>query len=224
MLSVGIIDSGVPEPAPACLMEARRFHYEQGRVVERDNETGDRLGHGGMITRIIIAGSPEVALYSAQVFQEKLLTRPVQVAAAIDWLVKRQVRIINMSFGLGADRTILSEACARAVKLGVILVASVPARGNAVYPGAYPGVIRVCGDARCGPGEISLIDGDLCYFGAHADGDAGSGSSAAAARITAAIAVILEAFPAAEDADLFNRLRNSAAYVGREHRIPKAPI
>ncbi|TAJ93367.1 MAG: peptidase S8 and S53 subtilisin kexin sedolisin [Gammaproteobacteria bacterium] len=223
MISVGIIDSGVPEPAPACLMEARGFRYEQGRVVERDNESGDRLGHGGMITRIIIAGSPEVALYSAQVFQEKLLTRPAQVAAAIDWLLERRVRIVNMSFGLGADRAILREACARAVKQGVVLVASVPARGSAVYPGAYPGVIRVSGDARCGPGEISSIDGDLCYFGAYADGDAGSGSSAAAARVSAAIAMILSAYPTAGDADVFNRLKNSAAYVGRERRIPKTP-
>lgn len=220
MLKVGIIDSGIPDPAPDYLAEARSFHYEQGRVAARGDGAGDRLGHGGMITRIITAGSAGVTLYSAQVFQEKLLTRPVQVAAAIDWLLVRRVRIINMSFGLRADREILREACARAVQQGAVLVASVPVRGDAVYPGAYPGVIRVSGDARCGPDEISAIDRALGYFGAQADGDAGGGSSAAAARITRVIVKILTDIPESGCPGIIERLGQLAVYQGREQRLP----
>ena len=220
MLRVGIIDSGVPDPAPDCLAEARSFHYEQGRVINRDDGAGDKLGHGGMITRVITAGSANVALYFARVFQEKLVTRPVQVAAAIDWLLERQVRVVNMSFGLGEDRAPLRAACARAVKQGVILVASVPARGESVYPGAYPGVIRVSGDARCGPEEVSLLDGDLGHFGAEAqaDGDVRSGSSVASARITRVIVSILTDIPEAGLPGIIERLGQIAVYQGRERR------
>lgn len=218
MIKVGIIDSGVTEPAPVCLAEAVSFIYEQGRVIKRDDGARDNLGHGGMVARIILAGSSVVALYSAQVFQEKLLTRPVQVAAAIDWLLERRVRIINMSFGLGKDRAILREVCARAVEQGVILVASVPARGKTVYPGAYPGVIRVSGDARCGAEEISAIDRALGYFGAQADGDAGGGSSAATARITKTVIEIMAGMPKVDYQGIIERLGRRAAYQGREQR------
>jgi hypothetical protein len=64
---------------------------------------------------------------------------------------------------LGADRTVLRDAVSRAVEKGLLLVAALPARGQPVFPAAYPGVIAATGDARCAPGELSHLD--LLLFG-----------------------------------------------------------
>lgn len=220
MLSIGIIDSGVPDPVPESLMEASSFVYDGREVRQLWDQAIDQIGHGSAITRIIATGVKEVSLYSARVFTDTLLTRPVQVAAALEWLLEQEVRIINMSFGLPQDRIALRRVCDRALDRGVILVASAPARGKPVYPAAYPGVIRVCGDARCGPEEISWINNGQVDFGAHARSDSAAiaGASVAAARVTAAMAVMLATAPAAWGTELISRLGESAAYVGREYR------
>jgi len=70
------------------------------------------------------------------------------------------------------------------------LIGAVPARGATVYPGSYPDVIRVSGDARCAPGEISALGGDPADYGAcprTLDGRPG-GASLAVAHLTGILA------------------------------------
>lgn len=118
----------------------------------------DRLGHGTAVARLILAAAPEVALLSAQVFADGRPVAASAVAAAIDWAVAQGAVLINLSLGLREDRWVLRHACASAHAAGVLLVASAPARGSAVYPAAYPGVVAVIGDARCAEGEWSLLE------------------------------------------------------------------
>jgi hypothetical protein len=55
------------------------------------------------------------------VFDERGVTSALQVAAGIEWLVMRGVRLINLSLGLREDRPALREACAAAQDAGVSL-------------------------------------------------------------------------------------------------------
>lgn len=119
----------------------------------------DRLGHGTDVARLILAAAPQAALIDAQVFADGRPVSAAAVAAAIDWAVGQGAELINLSLGLREDHWALRHACAAASAAGVLLVASSPARGGAVYPAAYPGVLAVTGDARCADGEWSLLDG-----------------------------------------------------------------
>jgi hypothetical protein len=208
MITVGLLDSGVAAALAAQVGGARAFV---------DALAAGPGGHGSALARIILRHAPGAVLFDARVFVERGRTTPEAVAAGLDWLREEGARIVNMSFGLRHDRAVLREAVAAARAAGMILVASVPARGGKVYPGGYPGVIRVSGDARCAPGEISALGGAPADYGAcpqDADGRYG-GASFAAAHVTGLLAYHL----GGTDRDPRPLLDRLARFHGRERRL-----
>ena len=207
-VKVGLLDSGV-EPELAVHVSASRAFVDQGAA--------HSLDHGTAIASIILHHAPSAALLHAQVFGERQRTTPELVAAGLDWLREERARIVNMSFGLRPDRAVLRRAVAAAQETGLILVASVPARGAVVFPGGYAGVIRVSGDARCAPGEISALRGDPADYGASPRDVSGrlGGASFAAAHVTGLLAQHLSETER-EPRALLDRL---ARFYGREQRL-----
>nr|WP_283770141.1 S8 family serine peptidase [Variovorax sp. PCZ-1] len=66
-------------------------------------------------------------------------------AAALDWLVQRGVKVVNLSFS-GPHNMLIESSIQAAQKRGVILVAAVGNDGPTAsprFPAAYPGVIAV---------------------------------------------------------------------------------
>ena len=224
-LLIGLLDSGLaPELAPS-VAAGRRFALDgQGEVAAGPVES-DRLGHGSVLARIILEAAPQVRLLDAQVFLASIATTPAAAAAGLDWLVGAGARIVNMSFGLRHDREVLRRACAEAAAAGVILLAAAPARGAMVYPAGYPGVVKVSGDARCAPGEVSTLGGRQADFGAHprplsdAD-DAGrsGGASFAVAHLCGLLAAYLAREPDADHAAALAHLDSISRYHGPERR------
>ncbi len=162
-LKIGVVDSGCSVQQQ--LAESAAFVLDEGQLWMAEAEP-DQLGHGTRTIEVIQALVPEAEVFSAQVFQARLTTTAVQVAAAIDWLVEQGVQVINLSLGLRQDRPALREACEQALKAGVLICASSPARGEPVYPAHYPGVFRMTGDARCQREEISYLETEFADFGA----------------------------------------------------------
>jgi hypothetical protein len=97
-----------------------------------------------------------------------------------------------------------------------VLVAASPARGEPVYPAAYPGVVRATGDARCAPGEHSWLASAHADFGAHGSAGAVRGASAGCAHVSARLAALLA--EGASPARALGALRERAHYTGAEHR------
>ncbi|MCV6588893.1 MAG: S8 family serine peptidase [Marinobacterium sp.] len=216
-IRVGIVDSGCSERHWAQVSAATAFIVENDSLWQCD-AIPDQLSHGSASVEVVCAEVPQAALYIAQVFQARLTTTAVQVAAAIDWLCSQQVQLINLSLGLRRDDPALREAVAAAVAQGVLLCASTPARGEPVWPASYPGVLRVTGDARCQPGEWALLAGQRADIGACVQGlsDAGSGASIATARVTATLARFMTAQPGISRARLGQQLKQQARYMGAE--------
>ncbi|HRP22446.1 MAG TPA: S8 family serine peptidase [Thauera sp.] len=183
-LRIAVVDSG------CAVAHAPRVRAAAAFVVDHIGlnqvpATGDTLGHGSRVADILLHCAPQADLLVAQVFRERLTTTAAQVAAAIDWAVASDAQLVNLSLGLREPRPVLAEACARATAAGVVLCAAAPARGAAVYPAAFPGVLRVTGDARCAPAELATIGTAQVDFGAHVrplDGSlTGAGASMACA-------------------------------------------
>jgi hypothetical protein len=220
---VGLIDScgaglrGLDAATPAdasSVADAAAFVACDGRVERRD-AVADPTGHGSRVAELLISGRP-VELLLGQVFTTQGPTSGAAVAAAIDWAVERRVGLIHLSLGLAGDRAVLRVAVQRAIDAGCIIVAAMPARGAAVYPAAYAGVIRATGDARCAPHELSHLGPS--FFGGCprleiADGAHG-GASIGAAWVTHAI--LQEATLAAPAA--VGALTARAKYHGPERR------
>lgn len=188
---IGMVDSGCSPAQAAHVVASAAFSVEHGQP-QRTPMQADSLGHGSRVAAILLHFAPQAELVVAQVFRERLTTSAAAVAAAIDWLVSCEVAVINLSLGLREPRALLAEACARALQAGVVLCAATPARGAPVYPAAFPGVLRVTGDARCARAEIAALAADHADFGAHVlpldEQQTGAGASMACAHLSGQIA------------------------------------
>ncbi|MCE1006217.1 S8 family serine peptidase [Pseudomonas monteilii] len=214
---VGIIDSGCSPEQANGLLAARRFWLEDGQL--REGELlPDQLGHGSEVFAGVQREAGPVSLLVAQVFSAQASTSALQVAAALLWLVEAGVTLVNLSLGLQQDRRVLHQACAEALAAGVLLCASSPAQGGAVYPASYSGVIRVTGDARCAPGEWSWLGTRQADFGGYVGTGGMAGASLGCAALSGRIAALLRDEPGMDRQQVYDWLRSNAAYTGPERR------
>lgn len=219
LVKVAIIDSGIGPGLDADVGARVTIRLaEDGQMQCLVGDSTDSLGHGTAVASLVLARAPRCSLLSAQVFYAARPTAARVIAAAIEWCVAEGARVINLSLGLRDDRLVLRESCLAAISRGVLLVASHPARGEAAYPSAYPEVLAVIGDIRCGQGDCSAFE---YVFGASPlppDGFSGGGASYAAARMAGRAAAFFETYPAATAADFRNHLLAIARFHGRERR------
>ena len=208
---VGLIDSCGAWRGAA---DAAAFASE-GTRVECVSPVPDPTGHGSRIAGLLTEDGAPVELLLAQVFLNVRPASPAAVAASVDWAVSRGVHLIHLSLGLAADRAVLRAAVARAIDSGIVVVAAMPARGEPVYPAAYPSVIGGTGDARCGPGEISVLGPRL--FGGCAETARGrrGGASVGAAWVSKELSRLP---PGTQTDEAIDALRAMACHVGPERR------
>ncbi|HEN8802216.1 S8 family serine peptidase [Pseudomonas sp. CM27] len=216
-LRIGVIDSGCsPEQANGAI-DARRFWLEDGQLRE-GAMLPDQLGHGSAVLASLQRAAGPVPLLVAQVFGAQASTSALQVAAALLWLVEAGATLVNLSLGLQQDRPVLHQACAEALAAGVLLCASSPAQGAAVYPASYEGVIRVTGDARCAPGQWSWLGTRQADFGGYVGAAGSAGASLGCAAVSGRIAALLHEQPGLDRHQVHDWLRHHAAFIGPERR------
>ena len=232
-LLVGLIDSGLGPELESKAHSSRAFILdESGELVARPAEP-DQVGHGSLVARIVLSHEPNALLVNAQVFHARAAATALAVAAALDWSITQGARLIILSLGLREDRAVLRQACARALDQGAVLLASSPAQGAAVFPASYPGVIRITGDARCAPDEISHLASAQADFGACVraggrGGDAGppatvAGASLAVAHVCGHLAKHFAAVGGAIDPTTARAFLNATArYHGPERRAARS--
>ena len=209
MIRVGLVDTSIVPSLAGAIAAARAF---TATPLGEDSS-----GHGTMVARIVLHHAPHARLLCAQAFDPGGRAGAADVAQALRWLVAERARLVNLSLGLAHDRPVLRAAIVEALAAGLILIASTPARGAPAYPAAYPGVLRVTGDARCAPGEIAALGGVPADYGAcprDLDGTPG-GASLAAAHFTGLLACGLTT-TATDPADILGRV---VRYHGRERRL-----
>lgn len=146
---VAVLDSGVANDNPDITP----------KVVARANFTGgetgdDNYGHGTHVAGIVaatannthgVAGTcPGCTILDGKVLNDSGIGSTSGLANGINWAVSNGAKVINMSLGVRASRT-LETAVNNAWNKGVVLVAAAGNGGNQtkIYPGAYPNVIAV---------------------------------------------------------------------------------
>lgn len=209
MLKVGIIDSGLPAFCGISVLSAQDF--------TNTSSTTDQLGHGTAVTNII-SHNLSADIVCARVFHEKLMCTPSQIADAIQWLIAMDVNIINMSFGLRNDRSVLRDACEQALDKNIILVAAAPSQGEPVYPSSYSGIIRATGDARCKQDEISWLNSRQADFGGYSGKPhlGPAGASIGCASVTASISQVKTQYPHYNQDSLIQTLIQQSSYQGTQ--------
>jgi thermitase len=152
-VSIGFVDTGYDGDHPDLDSKARG-EYD---FVGEDPVAQDSGYHGTAVVGVAAAetdnqGGIASAGFEAGFFMAKGCTDVClssDTAAALDWLVDRGVKIINLSFGAEQEPPgdeVLGLAVQRAQKAGALVIAAVGNDGvntDSFYPAAYPGVLGV---------------------------------------------------------------------------------
>ena len=158
-INVAVIDTGIDYRHPD-LIDA----YAGGfNAITHSNDPMDDHNHGTHVAGTIAASdngigvvgvAPKVRLWGVKALKEDGTGTTDQLVAGIDWVIGKKRShggnwIINLSIGAQIRNTAESEAIARAIEEGILVVA---ASGNdstetsvapVAYPAAYPGVLAI---------------------------------------------------------------------------------
>ena len=150
-ISVGVIDTGVDFT-----------HVDlKDRVAEYINFTtehglDDLSGHGTHVSGILAASlngvgvvgvAPEAELYVAKAFKQDGSGDDKAIADSLEWLIKKDVKVINMSFASETPSDVIYSKIKKANEKGIILVAAAGNDANTKdsigYPAKWKEVIAV---------------------------------------------------------------------------------
>jgi subtilisin family serine protease len=234
-LSIGLIDGPVDVNHPA--LAAANVITES---VLTASERAPGADHGTAVAALMVGEDPGGALgglvRGADLYAISAFTRTgantdadvERIAAAIDRLLARDVRLINMSFA-GPENPVMAEVLELAAAQGAVMIAAAGNDGRelAAYPASHPDVIAVTAvdaafrryrAANSGPHiEFAAPGVDLYVAGNGVGGSYASGTSYAAPIVTALAARLGAGGGLSVDA-LRTRLRNSAVDLGPSGR------
>lgn len=169
----------------------------------------DPFSHGTMCAAIIKKKAIGVQLYSLKILDEDLQADTRTLIAAVNWSIENGMNIINLSLGTtGVEHIVpLQEVCKAACERGIIIVCATNHQGFLSYPAAFPEVIAVGGNDHYEEYDYTYEPGMRAEFIACSNEytvlshdktetvvGAMSGTSAANARISAIVALVLEKY------------------------------
>jgi len=235
-IGIGLIDTAV-DTAHETLRGSRIIHQI---FVDADHLP---MVHGTSIASLLVGEAddfrgmlPGATLYSAAVFTQSLSggvkASADSLASALNWLVKQQVAVINMSLA-GPSNVLLQVAVRKTLERGHTIVSAVGNDGPAappLYPAAYPGVIAITAvDAnryvyrRANRGkhvDFSAIGVNVRAADQRGGYGTFSGTSYAAPVISALLAARLGTPDVTRQQDVFAQLKQQAMDMGTVGRDP----
>jgi hypothetical protein len=140
---VAVVDSGLhPDHPHVGAVAGGVWITDQGEATD----WVDRLGHGTAVAGAIREKAPEAEIYAVRVFDRRLSANIRAILRALDWCLRQQMDIINLSLGTQnpAHQAHFEEVLARAKAQGTMLISAAT-----MMPGCLPGAIGVEVDWEC---------------------------------------------------------------------------
>lgn len=188
-IKVAILDSGSSFETYEKI--AISFDENFNHKIEKQKDL--KFKHGEVITSII--NSKNIDIYEIQVFNEELKTTPLHVYYALEYLLDKEIDVINLSLGLSQNYTEIEEICKKLMSNGTTIISSYPRRANLqVFPASYEGVIKVTSEWMCKDEKVVSLDDEGKYFGANPFSSQKeiAGSSVAVAKFTKEFCTFLQ--------------------------------
>jgi len=165
---VGLIDSGV-DGAHGVFRDASIRHWGCG-------DSAHPSAHGTSVAALMVGHSvhfsgvaPQASLYAADIYCDSASGGSAdKIAAALAWLAKEKVAVINISL-VGPPNVALEHVVGAMLRRGHLLVAAVGNDGPAappLYPASYPGVVGVSAVDRHGKTLPEAARGPQVMFAA----------------------------------------------------------
>ncbi|MFH0070877.1 S8 family peptidase [Peribacillus sp. NPDC056705] len=228
-IKIAVIDTGVDFTHPDL-----KYSLTRGiNLVHRNMPPHDDNGHGTHISGTIAAANstqgmigvaPRSVVYPVKAFDQNGSAFVSDIILAIDWCVRADIDIINMSFGMQTRSRALLDIVNKANQAGVIIVASSGNDGKrrtADYPARYPQTISVGATDR--NRRIPAFSNRGQFVDIYAPGDKivsawlhnkyheMSGTSMATSHVSGAIALLLAQKPDLKLASIKTLLRRTSS-------------
>lgn len=203
---VGIIDTGINTSHA----DLRKCIREGVSTLDASTSYLDDYGHGTHVAGIIGANNangmvgvnPYVDFYIVKAFDKQGSGNLSDIIEGMDWLMRRNVNIINMSFSTSESSNSFIRAIRSIHQRGIIMVAAAGNDGGDVnYPARFPEVVAVSAiDKKDRFADFSSHGPEIDFCAPGVDIDSAwigsgyavkSGTSFAAPHITGAVADVL---------------------------------
>lgn len=205
-------DTGEPDPEPSVTWSGTEATPTRAPLAPA-------LLHGRAVAAAMRAVCPAIRIVAFPVFDGRLSASRATLRRALREALDSDADILHCSFGFREPDEGTRALFARAVARFALVVASAPARGERVFPAAWPGVVGASGDARCTGDEYSRLGTPTVDFAAcpRVAAHAPAGASVGAARVTGFAARLVGQGLRGRGA-LLERLAAGARFVGPESR------
>lgn len=231
-IRVGIIDSGIDIHHPDILVS--------GGVSFLDDTFNDTNGHGTEIAGIIAAQlnnlgikglAPNTEVYALKAFNASGTASHSNIIAAIDWAIENDINILNMSFGGKENGQALQSAIQAAWDAGILLVSASGNEGQSIieYPAGYPSVMAVGAvnndltqaafSNHSDKLELVAFGSDIYTTTLNSSYRLVSGTSYAAAQVTASAAALWSYHPEWTAEMVRTALLNSSTSIGEQNKF-----
>jgi len=223
-VKIAILDTGIARHPDLTI--AGGVNTITGKSYADDN------GHGTHVAGIAAAAgrrkiygvAPKVELYAVKVLDENGSGFISDIIEGIDWCLARGIRVMNMSFGLAGDSSLLRTAIRHARRRGAVIVASAGNSGSSLpridAPARYPETIAVAATTRAnrtasfssrGSG-VDLAAPGVSILSSWLNGTyrRESGTSMAAPHVTGAAALLRSVRPRLSATEVARKLRSAA--------------
>ncbi|MBW4874033.1 MAG: S8 family serine peptidase [Paeniclostridium sp.] len=153
-VKVAVLDSGIYD-------DHKDFRDKKIRKYNfiNDSDFKDLLGHGTEVSGIITNIAPNVELYNLRILDDSGEGSIETLKKALDWCIKMNIDIINISFSTKLDNEDLRSYINKALKKGTLIVASYNNRDVKSFPAQYKDVIGV----KASNSKVILVKGDIIY-------------------------------------------------------------
>ncbi|GAA4833323.1 S8 family peptidase [Paenibacillus vulneris] len=235
-IHIGVIDTGADYTHP----DLRNCLSHGINLLNRFLLPNDDNGHGTHIAGTIAASSrqrgilgvaPEALIHPVKAFDHQGSAFVSDIINGIDWCVKNQIHIINMSFGMKTYSKALELAVRNAYEAGVIVVASSGNEGKKAgidYPARLRQVIAVGATTR--RGQIAPFSNISKKIDIYAPGERVystwlrgkyhelSGTSMATSHVTGVIALMLAKKPGLKPMQVKTIIKKNAKLILKANR------
>ncbi|WP_245856178.1 S8 family peptidase [Paenibacillus rigui] len=230
-IRIGVIDTGADFTHP----DLRHCLSYGINLLNRHMMPNDDNGHGTHIAGTIAASSrqrgiigvaPQAMIHPVKAFDHQGSAFVSDIINGIDWCVKNQIHIINMSFGMKTYSRALESAVRNAYQAGVIVVASSGNEGKQAtidYPARLRQVIAVGATTR--KGQIASFSNNSKNIDIYAPGEKIystwlrgkyhelSGTSMATSHVTGVIALMLSRRPGLKPLQIKSLIKKNAKLI-----------